>query len=201
MTSHSWSSGFIQSPFPKVGILPWPAQPRWHQISCKWAIPAAILIWARSCPSEGFTKSTWYTVHEIQWTSFWPPKLYILTWNKSKTKEKNLQCYHPCRKDLERYGSFVQIISSWRMAWEFKSLRDIARMNFTFQGRHQTQTFLWQTYQHILLDPFEYIFCFLDMKSWSNTTSSHFLIKFPVGKAEKGISVSVSEVGASTKPC
>lgn len=73
-------------------------------------------------------------------------------------------------------------------------------MNFTFQERHQNQIFLWQTYQHILSDPFEYIFCSLDLKSWSNRTSSHFLIKFPVGKVEEGISVSASEVRASTKP-
>lgn len=57
----------------------WPAQPRWHQIPFKWAIPVAILIWARSSPSEESTKSTCYIVHEIQWTSFWLSKLYILT--------------------------------------------------------------------------------------------------------------------------
>lgn len=58
-------------------------------------------------------------------------------------------------------------------------------MNFTFQEKHQTQTFQWHTYQHILSDPLEYNFSSLDLKCWSNKTSSHFLIKFPVGKVEE----------------
>lgn len=72
-------------------------------------------------------------------------------------------------------------------------------MNFTFPKRHHNQTFLWQTYQDILSDPFECIFCSLHLKCWNNKTSSHFLIKFPVDKVEEGIFVSGSEAGASTK--
>jgi len=79
-------------------------------------------------------------------------------------------------------------------------VRGIAGMNFTFQERHQNQTFLWQTHQHILSDPFEYIFCSSDLKCWSRKTNSHHLIKFPVGKVEEGASATPSEVGASTKP-
>lgn len=113
VTSHSQSWGFILVTISKSGkSCRWPAQPRWHQISCKWASLAAILSWGRSCPSEELTKSTWHMVYEIWLASFRHHQKSISSFEiNARQRKKNLQCYHPSRKDLlERYGSFVQII-------------------------------------------------------------------------------------------
>lgn len=150
-------------------------------------------------PLQSFQKApgTWCVV-SLFWTS---TELYSLTWNKMKTKEKNLQCYHPCRMDLlQIYGSFVQIIYGLKNGLKVQKPEEYHKNEFYFPGKDiKTRHFCGRHSSISFQIPLSIIFCSLDLKSWSSETSSHFLIKFPIDKVEEGISVSASEVWASTK--